>query len=56
MKNLQNQTLILQSSAQIESTIRALDFEVSYYKKEMLGTREIFDESPFVVMPDKSKP
>ena len=41
MKNLQNQLLILQSSAQIERTIRGLDFEISYYKEGFLGTQEI---------------
>jgi capsular exopolysaccharide synthesis family protein len=56
MKNLQNQTLILQSQSQIEKTVRALDFEVSYFKEEVLGTREIYLESPFIVIPDKSKP
>lgn len=56
MKNLQNQTLILQSRSQIERAIRALDFNVSYFKSELLGTREIYSEAPFIVLPDLSKP
>jgi tyrosine-protein kinase Etk/Wzc len=55
MKNLQNQTLILQSQSQIEKAVKALDFNVSYYKSELLGTREIYYEAPFVVLPDLSK-
>jgi tyrosine-protein kinase Etk/Wzc len=55
MKNLQNQTLILTSQNQVSKTINTLDFEVSYYKKEILGTREILSEAPFIIVPDKSK-
>ena len=55
-KNLQNQMLILQTNSQIEKAIRALEFEVSYYKDELIRTREVWSEAPFVVVPDKSKP
>jgi uncharacterized protein involved in exopolysaccharide biosynthesis len=56
MKNLQNQTLILQSPSQIDTTLHKLDFEVSYFKKEVFDTRELYDESPFVVVFDRSRP
>jgi|WetSurMetagenome_2_1015567.scaffolds.fasta_scaffold00011_6 tyrosine-protein kinase Etk/Wzc len=56
LKNLQNQTLILQSRRQVERTLHSLDFEVSYFKDEVLGRREIYSEAPFTVIPDKSKP
>ena len=55
MKNLQNQLLILQSGSQVRSTIMELDFEVSYFREEMVGTREVYHEVPFVVIPDRSR-
>jgi tyrosine-protein kinase Etk/Wzc len=54
-KNLQNQLLILKSSTQIEKTIRALNYEVSYYVEELFGTQEVLN-APFVIIPDKKKP
>ncbi len=55
MKNLQNQILILQSRNQVAKTLEELDFEVSYYKDEVFGTREVYTEVPFVVIPDLSR-
>jgi capsular exopolysaccharide synthesis family protein len=55
MKNLQNQILILQSRSQVAKTLNELDFEVSYYKDEVFSTREVYYETPFVVVPDFSK-
>jgi hypothetical protein len=55
MKNLQNQILILQSRSQVAKTLEELDFEVSYFKDEVFGTREVFTETPFVVRPDFSR-
>ena len=56
MKNMQNQLLILQSRSQVTKTIKELDFEISYYQEEVIGTREVYNEVPFVVIIDKSKP
>jgi tyrosine-protein kinase Etk/Wzc len=55
MKNLQNQLLILQSESQVKMTIMELDFEVSYFREKMVGTREVYHEVPFVIIPDKSR-
>jgi capsular exopolysaccharide synthesis family protein len=55
MKNLQNQILILQSRSQVARTLKELDFEVSYFKDEVFSTREVYYETPFVVIPDFSK-
>jgi tyrosine-protein kinase Etk/Wzc len=54
MKNLQNQTLILQSYSKIGKTIHETDFEVTYFKKELIGKREIYNESPFIISFDRS--
>lgn len=54
MKNLQNQTLILQSHSQIGRTIHGTDFEVTYFKKEIVGKREIYNEAPFIISFDLS--
>lgn len=54
MKNLQNQTLILQSHSQISRTLHETDFEVTYFKKEIIGKREIYNEAPFIILFDRS--
>jgi tyrosine-protein kinase Etk/Wzc len=56
MTNLPNQTIILKSESQIDSTIHKLDFEVSYFKEEVFGKREVYQEAPFVVSFDRSRP
>lgn len=56
MKNLQNQTLILQSYSQVMRTIRALDFEVTYMKEELIREREVYTASPFIIEFDRSIP
>lgn len=53
--NFDNQAIILTSRKQIEKTIKQLDFEVSYFKKELFKTQEIYKESPFRVIIDSAK-
>jgi capsular exopolysaccharide synthesis family protein len=54
LQNFENQTIILKSYSQIRRTIEALDFYVSYFQKERFITREIYNNSPFMVVFDKS--
>jgi tyrosine-protein kinase Etk/Wzc len=54
--NFQNQILILGSGSLISRTLHELDFEVSYYIDEVWRPREIWDEAPFIVVPDKTRP
>ncbi|MFN2314907.1 MAG: hypothetical protein ABR531_10650, partial [Bacteroidales bacterium] len=56
MKNMQNQTLILQSYSQVMRTIRALDFEVTYMKEELIRDKEVYNSSPFIIEFDRSRP
>lgn len=53
--HVENQLIILTSRHQIEKTIRQLDFEVSYYEKELLRYQEIYMASPFKVIIDSSE-
>ncbi|NSW95309.1 MAG: polysaccharide biosynthesis tyrosine autokinase [Bacteroidales bacterium] len=53
--NFQNQILILKSESLVSRTLHDLDFEVSYYKDEILGPREMLNEVPFVIVPDFNK-
>ncbi|GAO29552.1 hypothetical protein [Geofilum rubicundum] len=52
---LENQTIILTSRKQVEKTLRQLDFEISYFEKEMFKTQEIYKKSPFRVLIDSSE-
>ena len=54
--NIQNQILIIKSESLVSKTLHELDFEVSYYKDEILGPREMLNEVPFVIIPDYNKP
>ena len=56
MKNLQNQTLILQSYSQVMRTIKALDFEVTYLKDELIRDKEVYHASPYIIEFDRSRP
>jgi len=53
--NVENQLIILTSTEQIRKTLQQLDFSISYYKKEIFLTNEIYKKSPFKVIPDTSK-
>nr|MBP7509781.1 polysaccharide biosynthesis tyrosine autokinase [Prolixibacteraceae bacterium] len=54
LQNFENQTIILKSYNQVRRTIEALDFNISYYQKESFISREIYKDSPFKVVFDKS--
>jgi len=54
--NFQNQILIMSSQTLVSKTLHSLDFNISYYKDEILGPQEKLSEVPFIVMPDYSKP
>jgi tyrosine-protein kinase Etk/Wzc len=54
--NFQNQILILKSANLIERTLHNVSFEVSYFNDEFWRPKEIWEETPFVVVPDTSKP
>lgn len=56
MKMVENQMIVLQSYSQVNTTIHSVDFEVSYFKEEVPGSREVYNEAPFKVSFDKSKP
>jgi tyrosine-protein kinase Etk/Wzc len=56
MKMIENQMIILQSYSQINTTIHSVDFEVSYFKEEVTGKREVYSGAPFVVSFDRSRP
>ncbi|HUX95272.1 MAG TPA: polysaccharide biosynthesis tyrosine autokinase [Bacteroidales bacterium] len=55
MKMVENQMIVLQSYSQVNTTIHSVDFEVSYYKDEVTGRREIYTDAPFMVLFDSSK-
>ncbi len=52
--NLENQLVLLTSYKQIEKTIKQLDFGISYFKKGLFLTQEIYTSSPFRVVVDTS--
>ncbi len=52
INNIENQLVILTSSSQIQKTLQQLDFTVSYYKKEMFLTQDIYRSNPFKIIPD----
>ena len=54
MKMVENQMIVLQSYSQVNTTIHSVDFEVSYYKDEVTGRREIYNDAPFVVLFDST--
>lgn len=56
MKMIENQMIILQSYNQVKTTIHSVDFEVSYFKEEVSGKREVYGEAPFIVSFDRSRP
>ncbi|GAF03664.1 GumC family protein [Saccharicrinis fermentans] len=53
-KNYQNEMLILKSSPIIRQTIKQLNLKTAYYVNDHLLQKEIYKESPFVVMVDSS--
>lgn len=56
LQNFENQTIILQSYSQIRRTIDQLDFEVSYFGKGRVTSREIYTQSPFEVIFNPTHP
>ena len=50
----QNEMLILNSSPLLRQTIQELNLKVSYYQKDFLKNKEIYDLSPFRVVLDSS--
>jgi hypothetical protein len=53
--NFQNQILIMKSQSLISKTLHSLDFSISYYQDKILGSQEVLNEVPFIIMPDYSK-
>jgi len=53
--NVENQLIILKSTKQIEKTLKQLDFSVSYYQQGMFLTNEIYNQTPFIVIPDTTE-
>ncbi|WP_010663957.1 GumC family protein [Marinilabilia salmonicolor] len=53
--NIENQLIILTSRRQIEKVLKQLDFTISYFKDDLFRTNEIYQESPFTVIPDTSE-
>ena len=54
MKLVENQIIILQSFNQVHLTVHSLDFEVSYFRDEVTGRREIYNKAPFIVSFDST--
>ncbi len=54
--NFDNELLILQSTANITQTLKSLNQEVSYFKRENFQLVEIYRTSPFIVVFDKNHP
>ncbi len=50
--NMENQLIVLTSYKQIEKALKQLDFGVSYFKKGIFLTNEIYKNSPFKVVLD----
>ena len=55
LKMIENQMIILQSNSQVNTTLHSTDFEVSYFKEEVAGNREIYNEAPFIISFDRSR-
>jgi len=53
--NVENQLIILKSTKQIEKTLKQLDFSVSYFQKGLFLTNEIYNQTPFIVIPDTTE-
>ena len=51
-QNIQNEVGILKSYTLSNKTVKKLDLKVSYFVEENFITRELYDESPFVVIPE----
>ncbi len=54
--NFDNELLILQSTGNITQTLKSLNQEVSYFKRENFQLVEIYRTSPFIVAFDKNHP
>ncbi|MBE0674261.1 MAG: polysaccharide biosynthesis tyrosine autokinase [Bacteroidales bacterium] len=52
---LQNQVFILKSYIVAERALKQLDFQVSYFRDDVWGEQEIWNDAPFVVIPDLTK-
>lgn len=53
--NIENQLIILTSRPQIEKVLKQLDFSISYFQDDLFRTNEIYQKSPFTVIPDTSE-
>lgn len=52
LRNLQNQIMIMKSRDLIESTLKALPFEIEYYYKTLRYKIPIYPEGPIAVIPE----
>ncbi len=50
--NIENQIVVLTSYKQVEKTLNHLNFGISYFKKGMFRTHDIYTDSPFEVIVD----
>ncbi|MCE5226780.1 MAG: hypothetical protein LLG05_13110, partial [Porphyromonadaceae bacterium] len=56
MKNIQNQIMIINSRALIESTLKLLPFETEFYYKTLRNRLPIYPENPIKVVSDNEIP
>jgi tyrosine-protein kinase Etk/Wzc len=54
--NFENEIFIFKSTPIIETTIKKLNFQVSYFRKNYFDYREIYDYSPFIVVFNQEHP
>lgn len=53
--NIENQLVILTSRPQIKKVLKQLDFTISYFEDGLFRNNEIYQKSPFTVIPDTSE-
>ncbi|PWD98024.1 GumC family protein [Marinilabilia rubra] len=53
--NIENQLIIITSRRQLKKVLKQLDFSISYFQDNLFRTNEIYQNSPFTVLPDTSK-
>ncbi|HEX2921520.1 MAG TPA: Wzz/FepE/Etk N-terminal domain-containing protein [Bacteroidales bacterium] len=55
-QNLQNELSVIRSSPIIDQTIRNLDLQVGYLKKENLRWRDAYKQTPFLILMNENHP
>ncbi|MBN1789467.1 MAG: polysaccharide biosynthesis tyrosine autokinase [Bacteroidales bacterium] len=54
--NFENEIYIFKSTPIIETAIKKLNFQVSYYERNYLGYKEIYEYSPFIIVFNQEHP